>query len=61
MEIVYTVYVSNLFEKIKDIESKLYTHFNIKFIAYDQTELKITFNEELTDDKEMLLMSIIFS
>lgn len=58
--IIYTLHVNNLLEKISSIEEALKQNFNICFIAYDQNELKIAFNRELSDDEETQLMNIVY-
>ena len=56
--IIYTLHVNNLLDNIKTIEEQLRDKFNIVFIAYDQTELKIAFTKELSDEEEMILLNI---
>lgn len=57
--ITYTIYVTDLHDKIDNIENVLKKHFKIAFIAYDQSELKISFEKELSDEQEDLLISLI--
>ena len=59
--IIYTLHVNNLLDNIKTIEEQLRDKFNIVFIAYDQTELKIAFTKELSDEEEMILLNIIYT
>ena len=58
--IIYTFHVNNLHDKIKTIEQTIKQLFNIEFIAYDQTEIKISFSKELSDDEEMTLLNIMY-
>lgn len=46
--------ISNLIE-INLIELE----YDIAFIAYNNTELKITFNKDLTDEQELILTNIL--
>jgi hypothetical protein len=55
-EIMYTIDVFN--KNIQNIESKIKELFNVKFIAYDQYELKVSFFSELSDKEEMKLFEI---
>jgi hypothetical protein len=56
----YTMNITNLLDKIQLIESELRSQFKVKFIAYDQFELKITFDEELSDEMEQKLIDIVY-
>jgi hypothetical protein len=58
---VYTFHVNDLHDKIKTIEESIRQKFSIEFIAYDQTEIKIAFTKELSDEEEMILLNIIYS
>jgi hypothetical protein len=55
-----TIYTLNIFNKnIYKIEKTIREHFNIKFIAYDQNELKISFINELSEQEEVKLFEIL--
>jgi hypothetical protein len=55
-----TIYTLNIFNKnIYKIEKTIREYFNIKFIAYDQNELKISFINELSEQEEVKLFEIL--
>lgn len=54
---VYTLYIYN--KNITYIEEQLKQFFNIKFLAFDQYELKISFTNELSDSEENKLLELI--
>jgi uncharacterized protein YutD len=59
----YSFEISNIYDidkihnKIQNILTEL--EYNIVFIAYNNTHLKITFKNNLTDEQENLLMNIL--
>lgn len=59
-DIMYTlsVYDKNI-DKIEKIEQKIKYTFDVKFIAYDQYELKVSFITELTEQEEQILFGIL--
>lgn len=59
-DIMYTlsVYDKNI-DKIEKIEQKIKYTFDVKFIAYDQYELKVSFITELTEQEEEILFGIL--
>lgn len=55
---INTIYnIDKIYNYIQNILTEL--EYNIVFIAYDNTHLKITFKNNLTDEKENLLMHIL--
>jgi hypothetical protein len=56
-DVMYTLHIYN--KNIQDIEIQIKKHFNVKFLAYDQYELKIYFNSELSDNEEKHLFAIL--
>jgi hypothetical protein len=56
-DIMYTLSVYN--KDINKIESAIKEMFNVKFIAFDQYELKVSFTSELTDKEEIRLFNIL--
>lgn len=55
---INTIYdIDYLHNKIQNILSEL--EYNIVFIAYNNTHLKITFKNNLTDEQENILMNIL--
>lgn len=56
-EINSTYDIDNIHNKIQNILTEL--KYNIVFIAYDNTYLKITFKNNLTDQQENLLINIL--
>jgi hypothetical protein len=56
-DVMYTLYIYN--KNINNIEMQIKKHFNVKFLAYDQYELKISFNNELSDNEENHLFAIL--
>ena len=54
---MYTLYIYN--KNIDDIEKQIKENFNVKFLAYDQYELKISFVNELSDNEEEKLFDIL--
>lgn len=61
--IIYTgrnvIYTLNICDKnVDNIEKTLKDTFNVKFLAYDQYELKVLFVNELSDEEEMKLFEI---
>jgi len=56
-DVMYTLCIYN--KNIHDIETQIKRHFNVKFLAYDQYELKISFNDELSDNDEGYLFAIL--
>ena len=49
--------IDSIHNKIQNILNEL--EYNIVFIAYDNTHLKITFKDNLTDEQENILMNIL--
>ena len=49
--------IDNIHNKIQNILNEL--EYNIVFIAYDNTNLKITFKKSLTDEQENTLINIL--
>lgn len=59
-DIMYTLSIYNKnIDKIEKLEEKIKYTFDVKFIAYDQYELKVSFLTELTEEEEQLLFSIL--
>jgi hypothetical protein len=59
-DIMYTLSVYNKsIDKIEQIENKIKYTFDVKFIAYDQYELKVSFITELTEEEEQILFGIL--
>jgi hypothetical protein len=59
-DIMYTLSVNNKdIDTIQKIETKIKYTFDVKFIAYDQYELKVSFVNELTDEEEGQLFNIL--
>lgn len=59
-DIMYTLSINNKdIDKIHKIEAKIKYTFDVKFIAYDQYELKVSFVNELTDEEEQQLFNIL--
>lgn len=56
-EISYIFDIDKVHDQIQNILTEL--DYNIVFIAYDNTHLKITFKNNLTDPQESLLMNIL--
>mgnify|MGYP000001757375 FL=1 len=54
---MYTLYIHN--KNMHDIEIQIKKQFNVKFLAFDQYELKISFNGELSDNEEESLFAIL--
>jgi hypothetical protein len=56
-DIMYTldVYKKNIY----NIEKNIKENFNVKFLAYDQYELKVYFMNELSDKEEELLFQLL--
>lgn len=55
---INTIYdIDNIHNKIQNILNEL--EYNIVFIAYNNTHLKITFKNNLTDEQENILMNIL--
>jgi hypothetical protein len=57
MDIMYTLDVYK--KNISSIEQNIKDNFNVKFLAYDQYELKVSFINELSDKEEELLFQIL--
>lgn len=55
--IVYTLNIYN--KNISNIEKTIKKYFDVKFIAYDQHELKVSFINELSDKEEIKLFEIL--
>jgi hypothetical protein len=59
-DIMYTLSVYNKsIHTIEKIEEKIKYTFDVKFIAYDQYELKVSFINELTEEEEQQLFDIL--
>jgi hypothetical protein len=56
-DVMYTLYIHN--KNMHDIEIQIKKQFNVKFLAFDQYELKISFNGELSDNEEESLFAIL--
>lgn len=57
-EISHKYYIEKIHHNnIEDILTEL--QYNIVFIAYDNTYLKITFKNNLTDEQEIVLINIL--
>lgn len=56
-DIMYTLDIFNKNGQL--IESKIKETLNVKFIAYDQYELKVSFINELSDEEEGILFKIL--
>jgi hypothetical protein len=54
---MYTLSIYN--KDIIKIESRIKEWFNVKFIAFDQYDLKVSFTNELTDEEEIRLFKIL--
>ena len=54
---MYTLYIYH--KNINDIENQIRTNFNVKFLAYDQYELKVSFIYELSEEEETKLFDIL--
>lgn len=55
---INTIYdIDYIHNKIQNILNEL--EYNIVFIAYNNTQLKITFKNNLTDEQENILMNIL--
>ena len=55
---INTIYdIDYIHNKIQNILNEL--EYNIVFIAYNNTHLKITFKNNLTDEQENILMNIL--
>ena len=57
-DIVYIIDILNI-ENIEKIEEFIRGKFNVKFLAYDQYELKVVFINELTEYEENILFNCI--
>ena len=56
-DIMYTL---NVYHKnIEKLETQIRANFDIKFLAYDQYELKVSFVNELSDEQEEQLFEIL--
>lgn len=56
-DIMYTLNIVN--RNISLIEQLIRDNFKVKFIAYDQYELKVSFINELSDNEENTLFEIL--
>lgn len=56
-DILYTLHIYN--KNIDYIEKQIKENFNVKFLAYDQYELKISFANELSENEEEKLFDIL--
>lgn len=56
-DIMYTLDVYK--KEVGKIEKKIKDNFDVKFLAYDQYELKVSFVKELTDEEETKLFEIL--
>jgi hypothetical protein len=57
-DIMYTLDILHK-ENIETIEKYIRDNFNVKFLAYDQYELKVSFSKELSDKEEQKLFDIL--
>lgn len=56
-DIMYTLDILN--KNVDYIENTIKKNFNVKFLAYDQYELKVSFFHELSDEEENKLFEIL--
>lgn len=54
------MYTLDVYKKdVNKIEKKIKDNFKVKFLAYDQYELKVSFMNELSDEEESTLFEIL--
>lgn len=59
-DIMYTLNINyKNIDNIANIEKQIKDSFEVKFLGYDQYELKVSFVKELSDKEEKLLFNIL--
>lgn len=54
------MYTLDVYKKdVNEIEKKIKDNFKVKFLAYDQYELKVSFVNELNEEEESKLFEIL--